>query len=107
MNMVGLWVTVSLAVFSGLTMYSIYKNCDPLSNGDVGTSDQVSTPAFFALLVITRTLCIFLMQHSIMCNETWLISVKQLLPYLVMDILADYPGIPGLFVAAAYSGTLR
>uniref|UniRef100_A0A3Q0RP70 Solute carrier family 5 member 8, like n=1 Tax=Amphilophus citrinellus TaxID=61819 RepID=A0A3Q0RP70_AMPCI len=68
-NMVGLWVTVSLAVFSGLTMYSIYKNCDPLSNGDVGTPDQ-------------------------------------LLPYLVMDILADYPGIPGLFVAAAYSGTL-
>ncbi|XP_053171733.1 sodium-coupled monocarboxylate transporter 1 [Scomber japonicus] len=68
-NMVGLWVTVSLAVFSGLTMYSIYKNCDPLENGDVTTLDQM-------------------------------------LPYLVMDILAAYPGIPGLFVAAAYSGTL-
>uniref|UniRef100_A0A3P9P6R9 Solute carrier family 5 member 8, like n=1 Tax=Poecilia reticulata TaxID=8081 RepID=A0A3P9P6R9_POERE len=68
-NMVGLWMTVSLAMFSGLTMYSIYKNCDPLSNGDIGTSDQ-------------------------------------LLPYLVMDILSVYPGIPGLFVAAAYSGTL-
>ncbi|KAM9814211.1 sodium-coupled monocarboxylate transporter 1 [Neosynchiropus ocellatus] len=69
LNMVGLWVTVSLAVFSGLTMFSIYKNCDPLTNDDVKSSDQ-------------------------------------LLPYLVMDILADYPGIPGLFVAAAYSGTL-
>ncbi|XP_032405875.1 sodium-coupled monocarboxylate transporter 1 [Xiphophorus hellerii] len=68
-NMIGLWATVSLAMFSGLTMYSIYKNCDPLLNGDIGTSDQ-------------------------------------LLPYLVMDILAVYPGIPGLFVAAAYSGTL-
>ncbi|XP_078480269.1 sodium-coupled monocarboxylate transporter 1-like [Lampetra planeri] len=68
-NMVGLWVTVTLAVMSGLTMFSIYKNCDPLANGDISTSDQ-------------------------------------LLPYLVMDILADYPGIPGLFVAAAYSGTL-
>ncbi|XP_034440533.1 sodium-coupled monocarboxylate transporter 1 [Hippoglossus hippoglossus] len=69
LNMVGLWVTVSLAVFSGLTMYSIYKNCDPLLNGDITTPDQ-------------------------------------LLPYLVMDILETYPGIPGLFVAAAYSGTL-
>ncbi|KAE8298291.1 Sodium-coupled monocarboxylate transporter 1 Electrogenic sodium monocarboxylate cotransporter [Larimichthys crocea] len=68
-NMVGLWITVSLAVFSGLTMFSIYKDCDPLTNGDISTPDQ-------------------------------------LLPYLVMDILADYPGIPGLFVAAAYSGTL-
>ncbi|XP_034061658.1 sodium-coupled monocarboxylate transporter 1 isoform X2 [Gymnodraco acuticeps] len=68
-NLVGLWLTVSLAVFSGLTMFSIYKNCDPLENGDIGTPDQM-------------------------------------LPYLVMDILAAYPGIPGLFVAAAYSGTL-
>ncbi|XP_056130091.1 sodium-coupled monocarboxylate transporter 1 [Lampris incognitus] len=68
-NMVGLWLTVSLAVFSGLTMYSIYKHCDPLTNGDVNATDQ-------------------------------------LLPYLVMDILAGYPGVPGLFVAATYSGTL-
>lgn len=31
----------------------------------------------------------------------------ELMPYLVMDILGDYPGLPGLFVAAAYSGSLR
>ncbi|XP_007252797.2 sodium-coupled monocarboxylate transporter 1 [Astyanax mexicanus] len=30
----------------------------------------------------------------------------QLMPYLVLDILRDHPGLPGLFVAAAYSGTL-
>ncbi|ELW71576.1 Sodium-coupled monocarboxylate transporter 1 [Tupaia chinensis] len=29
-----------------------------------------------------------------------------LMPYLVLDILRDYPGLPGLFVACAYSGTL-
>lgn len=40
-NLVGLWLTVSLAVFSGLTMFSIYKDCDPLANGDIGTHDQV------------------------------------------------------------------
>ncbi|XP_064161929.1 sodium-coupled monocarboxylate transporter 1 [Anguilla rostrata] len=68
-NMVGLWVTVSLAVFTGLTMYSIFRNCDPLVNGDIGALDQM-------------------------------------LPYLVMAILSDFPGVPGLFVAAAYSGTL-
>lgn len=30
----------------------------------------------------------------------------QLMPYLVLEILSEYPGLPGLFVAAAYSGTL-
>ncbi|XP_061075950.1 sodium-coupled monocarboxylate transporter 1 [Conger conger] len=68
-NMLGLWLTVSLAVFSGLTMYSIFRNCDPLANDDIGALDQM-------------------------------------LPYLVMAILSDFPGVPGLFVAAAYSGTL-
>uniref|UniRef100_A0A671YGI9 Solute carrier family 5 member 8 n=1 Tax=Sparus aurata TaxID=8175 RepID=A0A671YGI9_SPAAU len=32
--------------------------------------------------------------------------LSMLMPYLVMDILRDYPGLPGLFVAAAYSGSL-
>ncbi|XP_044535087.1 sodium-coupled monocarboxylate transporter 1-like [Gracilinanus agilis] len=30
----------------------------------------------------------------------------QLMPYLVLDILRDYPGLPGLFVACVYGGTL-
>ncbi|KAM9673008.1 sodium-coupled monocarboxylate transporter 1 [Trichechus inunguis] len=30
----------------------------------------------------------------------------QLMPYMVLDILQDYPGLPGLFVACVYSGTL-
>lgn len=49
--MVGLWVTVSLAVFSGLTMFSIYKNCDPLTNGDVDTPDQVNAAVIVPLLI--------------------------------------------------------
>ncbi|XP_069797527.1 sodium-coupled monocarboxylate transporter 1 isoform X2 [Narcine bancroftii] len=69
LNMVGLWMTALCAVLSGLTMYSIYHKCDPL------TAKAVRAP-------------------------------DQLLPYLVMDFLGDYPGVPGLFVAAVYSGTL-
>ncbi|XP_064191791.1 sodium-coupled monocarboxylate transporter 2 isoform X2 [Anguilla rostrata] len=30
----------------------------------------------------------------------------QLMPYFVMEILENYPGLPGLFVACAFSGTL-
>lgn len=31
----------------------------------------------------------------------------QLIPYMVMDVLGQYPGLPGLFVAAMFSGALR
>ncbi|KAA0720707.1 Sodium-coupled monocarboxylate transporter 1 [Triplophysa tibetana] len=34
------------------------------------------------------------------------INQAQLMPFLVLDILKKYPGVPGLFVASAYSGTL-
>ncbi|KAM3870568.1 sodium-coupled monocarboxylate transporter 2 [Diretmus argenteus] len=30
----------------------------------------------------------------------------QLMPYFVMEILGEFPGLPGLFVACAFSGTL-
>ncbi|CAL8339333.1 unnamed protein product [Arctogadus glacialis] len=39
-------------------------------------------------------------------NLIGLTALDQLMPYLVMDILRSYPGVPGLFVAAAYSGSL-
>ncbi|XP_048358217.1 sodium-coupled monocarboxylate transporter 1-like isoform X2 [Sphaerodactylus townsendi] len=69
LNLVGLWIVLSSAVMSGLSMYSVYKDCDPLTLGLVKAPDQ-------------------------------------LMPFLVLDILGDFPGIPGLFVAATYSGTL-
>ena len=32
---------------------------------------------------------------------------EQILPYLVMDLLGSYYGLPGLFVACVYSASLR
>lgn len=34
-------------------------------------------------------------------------SSPQYMPLLVLDIFKDLPGVPGLFLACAYSGTLR
>ncbi|XP_009896787.2 sodium-coupled monocarboxylate transporter 1 [Dryobates pubescens] len=68
-NLVGLWAILVCATLCGLSLYSIYKVCDPWTAGKVSALDQ-------------------------------------LMPYLVLDILHDFPGVPGLFVASAYSGTL-
>ncbi|KAK6472489.1 sodium-coupled monocarboxylate transporter 2-like [Huso huso] len=68
-NLIGLWVILVCAVFSGLLMFAYYRNCDPWTAGFVSAPDQ-------------------------------------LMPYFVMDILGSLPGLPGLFVACAFSGTL-
>ncbi|KAK6482711.1 sodium-coupled monocarboxylate transporter 1-like [Huso huso] len=68
-NLLGLWAILACAVFAGLCLYSVYKDCDPW------TANIVPAP-------------------------------DQLMPYLVLDLLRDFPGVPGLFVACAYSGTL-
>ncbi|XP_007668293.2 sodium-coupled monocarboxylate transporter 1 [Ornithorhynchus anatinus] len=68
-NLVSLYIILSSAVFSGLSLYSVYRECDPW------TSKKVSAP-------------------------------DQLMPYLVLDIFREFPGMPGLFVACAYSATL-
>uniref|UniRef100_A0A7M4FVG3 Solute carrier family 5 member 12 n=1 Tax=Crocodylus porosus TaxID=8502 RepID=A0A7M4FVG3_CROPO len=69
LNLVGLWIILVCAVFSGLVMYAHYKNCDPWTAGFISAPDQ-------------------------------------LMPYFVMDIFSSIPGLPGLFVACAFSGTL-
>ncbi|XP_028738214.1 sodium-coupled monocarboxylate transporter 2 [Peromyscus leucopus] len=68
-NLLGLWMIVVCAVFSGLIMYSNFKDCDPWTSGIISAPDQ-------------------------------------LMPYFVMEIFATMPGLPGLFVACAFSGTL-
>ncbi|XP_042547263.1 sodium-coupled monocarboxylate transporter 2 [Dipodomys spectabilis] len=68
-NLLGLWIILFCAVFSGLIMYSYFKDCDPWTSGIISAPDQ-------------------------------------LMPYFVMEIFETMPGLPGIFVASAFSGTL-
>uniref|UniRef100_A0A8D0NTG6 Sodium-coupled monocarboxylate transporter 2 n=1 Tax=Sus scrofa TaxID=9823 RepID=A0A8D0NTG6_PIG len=68
-NLLGLWIILLCAVFSGLIMYSYFKDCDPWTSGTISAPDQ-------------------------------------LMPYFVLEIFPTMPGLPGLFVACAFSGTL-
>uniref|UniRef100_A0A3P9IT77 Solute carrier family 5 member 8 n=1 Tax=Oryzias latipes TaxID=8090 RepID=A0A3P9IT77_ORYLA len=68
-NLLGIWACFVCIVFAGLSLYSVYKDCDPWTAGLISSPDQ-------------------------------------LMPNLVMDILTANPGLPGLFLAAVYSGSL-
>uniref|UniRef100_A0A6Q2Y157 Solute carrier family 5 member 8 n=1 Tax=Esox lucius TaxID=8010 RepID=A0A6Q2Y157_ESOLU len=76
-NMVGLWVTVSLAVFSGLTMYSIYKDCDPLTNGDVGAIDQVHLKLTSVNMVQILICCVHFSTVSSSINALVAVTVED------------------------------
>ncbi|XP_057603264.1 sodium-coupled monocarboxylate transporter 2 [Hippopotamus amphibius kiboko] len=68
-NLLGLWIILVCAVFSGLIMYSYFRDCDPWTSGIISAPDQ-------------------------------------LMPFFVLELFATMPGLPGLFVACAFSGTL-
>ncbi|KAH6929333.1 hypothetical protein HPB50_026815 [Hyalomma asiaticum] len=69
LNIPGVALTLLLSVLSGLTIYAVYRDCDPTLTGDIDKADQ-------------------------------------LMPYIVQDLLRNYPGLSGLLVASVFSGSL-
>ncbi|NWW04898.1 SC5A8 protein, partial [Oreocharis arfaki] len=61
-------------------------------------------------ILVCATLCGLALYSIYKDCDPWMSNqvsaLDQLMPYLVLDILRDFPGVPGLFVASAYSGTL-
>ena len=65
----GLIFIQSCSCFTGLCMYAMYADCDPMSVGLVK-------------------------------------KIDQMVPYFVMDVTRNFPGLPGLFVAGIFSAAL-
>lgn len=68
-------------------MYATYHKCDPLT-----TTVRKSK--------LNRQL--FIINYFQLAKQK-----DQLLPLLVMEILGDMPGLPGVFVAGIFSAALR
>ncbi|NXB95213.1 SC5A5 protein, partial [Vidua chalybeata] len=89
-NQAGLFCIVASAVACGLVMFALYRHCDPLLAGAIAAPDQARPPRDPPLRAP---------------RGFWALS-PQYMPYLVLDIFGSTPGVPGLFLACAYSGTL-
>jgi len=68
-TMFGMATLTLMVGWLGLTLYTTYVNCDPITAKQVKTKDQ-------------------------------------LLPFLVLHVAGDIPGLPGLFMAGVFSGSL-
>ncbi|XP_062852348.1 sodium-coupled monocarboxylate transporter 1 [Trichomycterus rosablanca] len=84
-----------------------YVSCKSLSHAKMSLYVNLVSLWIINLCSVFCGMCLYSIYKS--CDPWTARKVSapdQLMPYLVLDILKDYPGLPGLFVAAAYSGTL-
>ncbi|KAJ8392337.1 hypothetical protein AAFF_G00077010 [Aldrovandia affinis] len=84
-----------------------YISCKSLAHAKM--SLYVNMVGLWVVLIcaVFCGLCLYsIYQHCDPWTAGRVSAPDQLMPYLVLDILSAYPGLPGLFVAAAYSGTL-
>lgn len=62
------------------------------------------------IIVVCAVFCGLIMYAYYKDCDPWtsraILAPDQLMPYFVMEIFATMPGLPGLFVACAFSGTL-
>ncbi|XP_069085706.1 sodium-coupled monocarboxylate transporter 1-like [Pleurodeles waltl] len=108
------WTIIVGGTFTWTTIYGVnqsqvqrYVSCK--SRFQAKLALYINLVGLWVILacVVLSGLCIYSVYRD--CDP-WTAKIlsapDQLLPYLVMDILQNYPGVPGLFVACAYSGTL-
>ncbi|XP_058481429.1 sodium-coupled monocarboxylate transporter 1 [Solea solea] len=108
------WTITIGGTFVWISIYGInqsqvqrYISCKSITHARV--SLYVNLLGLWAILLssVFAGMCLYSVYKNCDPWKAGLVSAPdQLMPYLVMDILQDYPGLPGLFVAAAYSGSL-
>ncbi|XP_068162731.1 sodium-coupled monocarboxylate transporter 1-like isoform X2 [Antennarius striatus] len=84
-----------------------YVSCKSITHARTAMCIYIVGLCIFTVSTVFAGMCLF----SIYKNcDPWtsgkVSALDQLIPYLVMDILSDYSGLPGLFFAAVCSGSL-
>ncbi|XP_008282701.1 sodium-coupled monocarboxylate transporter 1-like [Stegastes partitus] len=84
-----------------------YISCKSVTHARVALYINLLGLMAVLLSSVFAGLCLYSVYKSCDPHTAGLVSASdQLMPYLVMDILTGYPGLPGLYFAAVYSGTL-
>uniref|UniRef100_A0A669CRX1 Solute carrier family 5 member 8 n=1 Tax=Oreochromis niloticus TaxID=8128 RepID=A0A669CRX1_ORENI len=108
------WTLVIGGTFGWSSIYGTYQpqvqrynSCKTIKHARLALFINVLGLACTLTLSVISGLCLYSFYKN--CDP-WkagqVSSPDQLLPYLVMDILADHQGLPGLFFAAVYSASL-
>ncbi|XP_034079010.1 sodium-coupled monocarboxylate transporter 1 [Gymnodraco acuticeps] len=108
------WTITFGGAFVWISIYGInqaqvqrYISCKSLTHARLSLYINLLGLWSILLCSVFAGMCLFSVYKNCDPWTAGLVSAPdQLMPYLVMDILRNYPGLPGLFVAAVYSGSL-
>uniref|UniRef100_A0A3Q1FTL4 Solute carrier family 5 member 8 n=1 Tax=Acanthochromis polyacanthus TaxID=80966 RepID=A0A3Q1FTL4_9TELE len=108
------WTVTVGGTFIWISIYGInqaqvqrYISCKSITHARLSLFINLLGLWSILLCSVFAGLCLYsVYKHCDPWNTGLISAPDQLMPFLVMDILGDYPGLPGLFVAAAYSGSL-
>uniref|UniRef100_A0A668A1F9 Solute carrier family 5 member 8 n=1 Tax=Myripristis murdjan TaxID=586833 RepID=A0A668A1F9_9TELE len=108
------WTLTIGGTFIWVSVYGInqaqvqrYISCKSLANARLSLYLNLIGLLVIVVCTVFAGLCLYSIYKNCDPWTAGLVSKPdQLMPYLAMDILRVYPGLPGLFVAAAYSGSL-
>ncbi|XP_061524369.1 sodium-coupled monocarboxylate transporter 1 isoform X2 [Phycodurus eques] len=108
------WTVTFGGTFVWVSIYGInqaqvqrYISCKSITHAKLSLFINLIGLWCILLSSVFAGMCLYSVYKNCDPWTTGMVSAPdQLMPYLVMDILGDYPGLPGLFVAAAYSGSL-
>ncbi|XP_022073564.1 sodium-coupled monocarboxylate transporter 1-like isoform X4 [Acanthochromis polyacanthus] len=108
------WTLVIGGVFGWIGVYGTnqaqvqtYISCKSVTHARVAMYINLLGLMCIMLCSVFAGFCLYSVYKNCDPFTAGLVSASdQMMPYLVMDIMKGYPGLPGLYFAGVYSGTL-
>ncbi|XP_078481188.1 sodium-coupled monocarboxylate transporter 2-like [Ciona intestinalis] len=105
--MTGVSVTWCGALCNNQAITQRFLSCDSVKSARIAAAFAVLPNVGFTLIAVMTGCAMYVYYET--CDPVLngeVVKPDQLLPHLVVDIFQEVPGMAGLFVSAAFSGTL-
>nr|XP_039253944.1 sodium-coupled monocarboxylate transporter 1-like [Styela clava] len=89
------------------SMVQRYISCKSEKHAQVAV--LLNVIGLYIILILTGLSGLTMYAYYASCDpysKEWVGATDQLMPYFVLELLHDYPGLPGIYVCSAFSGTL-
>jgi len=100
---------ISKSVFCAV-LFCFFLSCILQHGRFLGSAVYLNALGMIVIMTLAGMAGLTMFAYYVNCDPYaagWVSASDQLMPYFTMDILYDYPGLPGVYLCSAFSGTLR